>query len=302
MRELDIAGRGLELREEGLGLERRLKGLQIGELERQEKLRLAEEARMQEPSNIRDIKRILEFSGPAPKGTKDPVSHWAKIWAPSVPAHLILREDPKDPDRITGFDLKKWQISDIWADTRARYAREHPDDFIGRSEDLAKHIRWAIDHGARIGGKRKKDAQLGQLMTEFEEIGDFIEAQSKQEAEMDKLRFQRGTKLEVEAAKAEKGKDTAQQLRAQLAKLYGWSQWEKLDESSAARLAGASVRARTYLDAGMNLDAAAKRAFNEDPKNIETQIKAMYPEAYMGDDGQWYLDKDDKTFRIRPIQ
>ena len=86
--------------------------------------------------------------------------------------------------------------------------------------------------------------------------------------------------------------------------LYGQSQWNKLEPDIAQRALATTNRTKELMTENpkMAFEKAAQIAFNEDPDNRAAVIEKQYPGAYKGEDGNWYIDKDGKTFRIQPKQ
>ena len=97
-------------------------------------------------------------------------------------------------------------------------------------------------------------------------------------------------------------KPTAEQqrLRSQVLRLYGYGEMAGLDPNERFRVAEATEKARRYMDKGMNLDQAARKAMTE--VEVESALEQIPGYKKGGIFTMWRDNKDEIVKRLKNIK
>ena len=182
MAQLGLMDRRLGIEKERLDMERDRQGLALEGLamDVKEKRRLLaeqeqERQRLNMPSNLNDVNKLSEFVGVAPFNQGN--EFWVSYFADVIPKSKHRHDDPENPEKITGFDVKKGEVAQVVNRVLARVAETDPANLIGIRagyRDLQQYLVGEL--GAKVDGKDKASAQLRLAQNETQRLDAHIQA------------------------------------------------------------------------------------------------------------------------------
>ena len=182
MARLNLMGRRLGVEEEQLdmarekhGLETQALGMEIKERGRVLAQQEEERQRLNMPSNLNDASKISEFFGPPPFNQGD--EYWVRLLSDAVPKGKHRHDDPQNPERITGFDIKKGEVAAVINRVLGYAAEEDPTALVPIRRNYKNLQQFLVaELGARINGTDEASAQLRLAETEVKKMDSQIQA------------------------------------------------------------------------------------------------------------------------------